>query len=159
MSKGLQLTINTAKLGLGEFVADAEAAVRPAAQAGAQVIYDAVLRNVAGIKRHTGNLARSIYQVYSKDQSTSSRAVYEISWNHRKAPHGWLVEWGHLQRYQVSYDPQTRRYFTHTDRPLPTPKLVAARPFLRPALSLLPQADAAMRARYAEELIKKGHLK
>ena len=41
------------------------AASRPAAQAGAEVLYQAVLQNVRGLGRKTGRLAASIYQAYS----------------------------------------------------------------------------------------------
>jgi hypothetical protein len=155
----LSIKVKGSDLGLVQLVADAEGAARPAAQAAAQVLYEAVLRNVNGIKRHTGNLARSIYQAYSRDNSGTGRATYHVSWNHRKAPHGHLVEWGHLQRYEITYDPQTRRFTTHKDRPLPTPKLVAARPFIRPAIAHMPQAESAMRERWLSELQKQGHVK
>jgi len=154
-----KITIDASQLGMAELVADAEAAARPAAQAGAQVLYDAVRRNVNGIKRHTGNLSRSIYQAFSRDQSSQGKATYHISWNAKKAPHGHLVEWGHLQRYEVTYDPLTRRFTTHKTRPLATPKLVAARPFVRPAMAQMPQAEAAMRTRWLEELAKQGHIR
>lgn len=77
-------------------------AVRPAAQAGAQVLYEAVVQNVAGIGKVSGNLESSIYQVYSASNSSDTKATYQISWNHKKAPHGHLVEFGHIQRYQVN---------------------------------------------------------
>lgn len=138
---------------------EAEAAARPAAQAGAQVLYDEVRKNVDRIKRRTGNLSRSIYQAYSKDNSGSGKAVYHVSWNAKKAPHGHLVEYGHLQRYEVSFDKATGRFVTHKDRPLPQPRQVAARPFLRPALAKLPAALQAARDRYLAELQAKGLLK
>jgi hypothetical protein len=136
--------------------ADVQAAARPSAQAAAQVIYDEVRRNVAKIKRRTGNLASSIYQAYSQDNSRDGRQIYHISWNARKAPHGHLVEFGHLQRYEVSYDPRTKRFTTHKDRPLPTPVQVAARPFLRPAQAKFPAAADAARERFFLELERKG---
>lgn len=138
---------------------DCQEAARPAAQAGAQVLYDQVVRNVQGIKAVTGNLRRSIYQAYSKDNSGEGRAQYHISWNAKKAPHGHLVEWGHLQRYEITYDPTTRRFTTHKDRPLPVPKQIGARPFVRPAVAKMPQAQEAMRARYLLELERRGVLK
>lgn len=138
---------------------DCQEAARPAAQAGAQVLYEAVVQNVQGIKAHTGNLRRSIYQAYSKSNSADGRAQYHISWNAKKAPHGHLVEWGHLQRYEISYDPQTRRFTTHKDRPLPVPKQVGAKPFVRPAAAKMPQAQEAMRQRYLLELERRGVLK
>ena len=75
----------------------AEEAARPAAQAGAQVLYDAVKQNVAALGRKTGNLRRSIYQKHSEERSVGGRQVYNISWNAKTAPHGHLVEWGFVQ--------------------------------------------------------------
>lgn len=82
----------------------ATGAVRPAAQAGAQVFYDEVLVRVPVGKRARttrggrtilpGALKASIYQVFSKDNSTAERATYHISWSAKKAPHGHLVEYG-----------------------------------------------------------------
>lgn len=79
----------------------AEEAARPAAQAAAQVFYDAAKDNVSRIRRVSGKLAEAIYQVYSKDNSGIGHATYHVSWNHTKAPHGGLVEYGHWQRYVV----------------------------------------------------------
>jgi len=139
-----------------------EEAARPAAQAGAQVLYDEVKRNVNKIKRKTGNLASSIYQAYSKDNSGPGKATYHVSWNAKKAPHGHLVEFGHLQRYEYYKDeqgkvrPKVRPEMQGKPRPkrnraaldayyvtLPAPKQVAARPFVRPAQAKMPQAIAA----------------
>jgi hypothetical protein len=79
----------------------AEAAARPGAQAAAQVIHDAAKTNVAALGRVSGNLAASIYQAYSRDNSGDGYATYHVSWNARTAPHGGLVEYGHWQRYVV----------------------------------------------------------
>ncbi|WP_066339262.1 HK97-gp10 family putative phage morphogenesis protein [Azohydromonas lata] len=146
----------------------AEAAARPAAQAAAQVLYDAVRANVARIKKHTGNLDRAIYQAFSIDNSGPGRATYHISWNARRAPHGHLVEYGHMQRY-VYYKgndgqirPMVRPGMDGTPKPkqrasqavkdayyvpLPGgPRLVAARPFIRPAVAKMGEAmDEAKR--------------
>lgn len=90
--------------------------VRPAAQAGANVIYEEAKR-LAGrstkphffygkswkkgskskegrYKFNPGNLQKAIYQVYSKDNSTAQRATYHVSWNYEKAPYGLFVEYG-----------------------------------------------------------------
>jgi len=82
----------------------AEECMRPAAQAGIQVFYDEVLLRVpvnektrtlkSGRVIPPGALKRSIYQVYSEDNSDKARATYHCSWNARKAPHGHLVENG-----------------------------------------------------------------
>ncbi|WP_349743924.1 HK97 gp10 family phage protein [Roseateles cavernae] len=143
------MRVNLADL-TGQLDADAtaiEATARPVAQAAAQLFYDEVKRNVARLKRHTGNLDRSIYQAYSKDQSGEGFATYHVSWNAKKAPHGHLVEYGHLQRFEISFDRATGRFITHKDRPLSPPRQVAAKPFVRPALS---KAEAALDAATAE---------
>jgi hypothetical protein len=51
---------------------------RPAAQAGTQVLYDEVTSNVSRIGRKTGNLAASIYQVYSVDNSSPTNLPREL---------------------------------------------------------------------------------
>lgn len=95
------------------------AAGRPAAQAGIQVLYDAARLNApVGKREHyfygkaskgarrgskkakaygpfkSGTLRASIYQVYSKDRSGPTRHVYEMSWNRDEAPYGHMVELG-----------------------------------------------------------------
>lgn len=121
---------------------------RPAAQAGAEVLYRAVLQNVNALGRKTGNLAASIYQAFSENNSTEttagySLATYHVSWNARKAPHGHLVEFGHIQKYKV-YLGKDGNWYTNKKAPLPVPVHVAARPFIRPAMALFPQARQAM---------------
>lgn len=159
-----------------------EYAARPAAQAAAQVLYDEVLKNVARIKRKTGNLSKSIYQAYSPSNSGVGHATYHVSWRTSKgsafgrAPHGHLVEFGHLQRYKtyVGNDGQVRTMvrpgMDGTNRPgrkasqaakdayyVPLeggPRQVAARPFLRPAWAkakdALDAAEAVLRAKVNE---------
>lgn len=104
MSRGFAIGVDLGDLGMDALADGAEAVVRPAAQAGAQVFYNQVRANVGRLGRITGNLARSIYQVYSADNSRPGVAQYHISWNQRKAPHGHLVEFGHVQRYVVYID-------------------------------------------------------
>lgn len=84
------------------------AAARPAAQAGAQVIYEAARINaptsqdshffyIRGKKYGPfapGTLRDSIYQVYSKSESSDTKAAYHVSWNFTKAPYGHMVELG-----------------------------------------------------------------
>ena len=157
---------------LKEIGDDIDAAARPAAQAGAQVLYDEVKRNVAALGTVKGNLAASIYQVYSRSNSGVDHATYYVSWNERKAPHGGLVEFGHIQRY-VSFIGKDGKWHTAVRKamqgkprpgrraapsvkdayyvPLPAPKQIAARSFLRKAQVKFPQAlDAA-----AAELMKR----
>lgn len=143
----------------------ADAAARPAAQAAAQVLYDETVKNVSQIKAVTGNLRSSIYQAFSQRDSVPGKAVYNVSWNPRKAPHAMLVEFGHLQRYEYYKDdqgrvrPKVRPEMMGKPRPksnsrnraaldayyvtLDTPKQVPARSFLRRAMSAEPRAIQA----------------
>jgi len=104
---------NKILLKLDKITNAAESAVRPAAQAGAQVFYEeARVRCPVSDEAHffygknskksgvryffqPGNLRDSIYQFYNKRDSSNNRnAVYSISWNHQKAPYGYMVEYG-----------------------------------------------------------------
>ena len=97
----------------------AETAIRPAAQAGAQVYYEAVLATVPESKKghwfqgttakaastpeakraasywfESGSLKGAVYQVFSKSGSTKDKAEYHVAWNHRKVPYGFMVALG-----------------------------------------------------------------
>lgn len=133
-----------------------DAAIRPAAQAGAEVIYRAVLRNVNAIGSVTGNLASAIYQAFSADQSREtpggySKATYHISWNAKKAPHGHLIEHGHIQKFKV-YLGKDGKWYTNKKAPLPQPRQIAAKPFIRPALAHEAEAVAAVEAKFWQVL-------
>jgi hypothetical protein len=149
---------------LAEMGDAAETAARPAAQAAAQVLYDEVKRNVAAIPAKTGKLGQSIYQVYSQANSAEGRATYHISWNVRKAPHGHLVEFGHIQRY-ATYVGSDGQFYTAVRREsrgkrkpgrrasqavkdayyvaLAAPRQVPAKSFVRKAEVKFPQAAQA----------------
>lgn len=158
----------------GQLEGNLEDAVRPASQAAAQVLYDEVKKNVGQIKTVTGNLGRSIYQKYSPEKSGQGRATYHISWNARVAPHGHLVENGHLQRYRYykgsdgRVRPMVRPGMDGQPRParnasqavkdayyvtLPVPVQVPAKAFVRRAQSAFDRAYAAAEA----ELLKRIH--
>ena len=84
------------------------AATRPAAQAGAQIIYDRARQLVpVSTEAHMfygttaiygpyepGTLRDAIYQVFSKDNSFTDVSTYHISWNKDEAPYGYMVELG-----------------------------------------------------------------
>ena len=155
----------------------AAAATRPAAQAGAQIYYDQVKLNVAALGRVTGNLDASIYQAYSAANSGADHATYHVSWNATKAPHGGLVENGHLQRYRYFQDehgrvqimirpekrglPRPSRRASQAEKdayyvPLPTPIQVPAKAFVRRAASRSGDALSAMEKRFFAELSERG---
>jgi len=135
--------------------AEVAAAIRPAAQAGAQVIYDQARANVSQLRQRTGKLLASIYQVYSKDKSVDGQiATYHVSWNAKKAPHGQLVEYGHIQKYRVYLarkGPNKGQFVTDKTHPI-TPKQIAATAFMRRAIAA--KSAAAVEA-MAGELIKR----
>lgn len=153
---------------MAQLSTNAQAAARPAAQAAAQVLYNAVVRNVERLGSKTGNLRKSIYQVYSKDQSSATRATYHVGWNHKVAPHGFNVEFGHFIRYKYYVDkkgdirpmvrpemqgkPRPKRdgrgkHRAAFDRyyvPLPGgPRKIPGKFFLRGALDAVPAAQLA----------------
>jgi hypothetical protein len=94
---------------------DLEAAVRPAAQAAAQVFYEEVRSNVRRLGRKTGNLYNAIYQAYSESNSGPGKATYHISWRTSgagvRAPHGHLLEYDHIQRY-ANYIGRDGKWYT-----------------------------------------------
>lgn len=96
--------------GLTRFIeAVEERVVRPAARAGALVFYDRArelapeyrgpLKN--GIK--PGQLRAAIYHVFSEGKSTDDLKIYQISWNHSKAPHGHWMEYGNSRHGPKSF--------------------------------------------------------
>ena len=100
----LDLNLKGIEKGLDKITVAAQGAVRPAAQAGAQLFYERAKAeapvSAAGHWFHgtnkkywfdAGSLKDSIYQVYSKGGSAEGKATYEVSFNHTKAPYGFMV--------------------------------------------------------------------
>ncbi|SFM63656.1 hypothetical protein [Rugamonas rubra] len=73
-----------------------------------------------------GTLRDAIYRVFSPEKSSGTLKMYRVSWNHTKAPHGFMAEFG-------------------TSR-------AAAKPFMGPSLSRLDDAIAAGKVRMAKKL-------
>lgn len=154
----------------------ADEAARPAAQAAADVLYKEVQKNVGQLGKVTGNLSRSIYQVFSKDNSGKGFATYHVSWNARKAPHGHLVEFGYKRRYEYYQDekgnvrPKVRPGMEGKKPPvsngrnraaldayyvtLPSPVQVPAKSFVRRAESAFPRAIQAAETVIVDYIIK-----
>lgn len=150
MSFNLSIDVRAFESEMEQLAERADKAARPAAQAGAQVLYERVKVNVASLGRKTGNLDSSIYQAYSADNSNESKAVYHISWNATKAPHGHLVEWGYIKRWQSIMI--NGKWVTLKNRPLATPVQVPGKAFMRRAKDAFPMAEEAMRAKFLEVL-------
>ena len=84
--------------------------IRGGAQAAAQAFYNEAKINAPVLEASghwfygthqkyyfpSGTLKASIYQVFSKDKSNviAGIATYQIAWNHKKAPYGFMVEYG-----------------------------------------------------------------
>lgn len=179
-SKTASMSLDTGGLTslLDAFEDGVEAAIRPAAQAAAQVLYERVKVNVASLGRVTGNLERSIYQAFSPENSQDGqRAQYNVSWNHRTAPHGHLVEYGYIQRYRYYQDnqgnvrPMVRPGMEGVKPPgrrasdaakaayyvtLDTPRQVPGKAFVRNAAAAMPEALKAAEAELRRRLFEKG---
>ena len=177
MSLSMRLDVSGLDKILVEIQEELDDAARPAAQAGAQVLYEAVIQNVQSLGRVTGNLASSIYQAYSRDNSWKGRATYHVSWNAQKAPHGHLIENGHWQ-YFVTYrnasgetrtvirpsmrgkpPPSSRASIAEKSRyfvPLQQPRWVPAKPFIRPAQAQFGAAQEAAEKALLDRLQERG---
>lgn len=73
-----------------------------------------------------GSLRNGIYRTYSPEKSTDVQKIYHVTWNHRKVPYGFMVEFG------TSRAPAT--------------------PFLRPAFAKVREAIRVGKGRMAEKL-------
>lgn len=119
--------------------------VRPAAQAGSQVLYEEVeqrapqsppgtahiftSRGKKGAKRnqylyYSGDLKRSVYQAFSEQNSGDGRATYHIAWAKNESRSGRAVPYGYMVEYGTSKTP--------------------AQPFLRPSFDA--KSAAALQA-------------
>lgn len=103
---------------------------RSMAVAGGQILRDEAKQRVP-VK--DGLLRDAIYLAFREAQSTSRQAVYAVSWNSKKAPHGHLIEFGHWQTH-VTFIGKDGHWHSDPNQLLANPKWIAAQPFLRPAL-------------------------
>ena len=117
MGMAIRMNVAAFKEGLRAKVDVLHAATRPAAQAGAQIIYErARLEAPVSADSHffyirgkkygpyaPGNLRDSIYQVFSKDNSYKDVSTYHVSWNKDKAPYGFVAEFGNSETPAQSF--------------------------------------------------------
>ena len=150
MSFNLSIDLSAFERDMEALAERAEKAARPAAQAGAQVIYERVKANVAALGRKTGNLDSAIYQAFSANNSGEGKATYHVSWNPTKAPHGHLVEWGYIKRWQSIMI--NGKWVTLKNRPLAAPVQVPGKAFMRRAKDAIPMAEEAMRVTFLERM-------
>jgi hypothetical protein len=139
-----------------------EKALRPAAFAGALMMREEVKIRVP---RRTGTLHDSIFMYYDKVKSSETVKTYLVGPNKRKAPHWYVIEYGHFL-----YNRWAGRWLRSKSNPsargtpgtmdvhdLPgarkEPLWVPARPYLRPAYdSKIGDCLDAMKARLAEKI-------
>lgn len=144
MSFRIDFDLRSLERVVDEMAEEVQQAVRPAAQAGAQVLYERVKLNVrSSTKGHwfhgtsfkkngtkywitPGNLNRAIYQAFVEKLSSADQSTYRISWNHKKAPYGHMVEYGTVR--------------------------APAHPFIRPAKAFYPRALEVTRAKFFDGL-------
>lgn len=108
MSLKIKIDLAGFKKELSAKAAQLNSATRPAAQAGAQILYDRARQLVPVSKAahnfygthavygpyKPGSLRAAIYQVFSEDNSFKDVSTYHVSWNAEKAPYGAMVEFG-----------------------------------------------------------------
>ncbi|CBJ43538.1 hypothetical protein C2I33_08620 [Ralstonia solanacearum] len=132
--------------GLDQLEGDIEAhVVRSVAHAGAVVFYDEA-RALAPVYRgpekegvRPGQLRDAIYRAYADDRSSEGHAYYRVTWNAKKAPHGFLIENGHwLVRKRRGKKERIR--------------WVPAQSFIRRAFDRAPAAVSAMQDRAREKV-------
>ncbi|WP_275760835.1 HK97 gp10 family phage protein [Ralstonia pseudosolanacearum] len=132
--------------GLDQLADDIEEhVVRSVAHAGALVFYEEA-RTLAPVYRGTekkgvrpGQLREAIYRAFADQQSTAGQAVYRISWNAKKAPHGHLIENGHWLVRKVNGKKERLRW-------------VPPHSFIRRAFDRAPAALEAMRERAVQKM-------
>lgn len=96
----------------------------------AKPLYEEVLMNTSGARGHpyihTGNLHSAMRRVFVPERSTEEKKTYHVTWNHRIAPHGHLIEFGSSRH--------------------------PAYPFMRPAFAKIGVAIDAGKKRMAERM-------
>lgn len=175
MAKTIKIVVDTRRVRrkINDIWEKGELAVRPAAQAGSQVFYDEVVMRAPESKAphffygragkdgsrtiypfDPGDLKKSIYQVFSKDNSTKSKATYHIAWNHQVVPYGFMVEFGHIQT-RKAYIGSDGLWYTSKALLEGGPKVVGPTPFLRPSYDAkLGDAREAAANRWTEDMKK-----
>jgi HK97 gp10 family phage protein len=143
-----QVDISDALRGLERLRSVRVSLARSMGVAGGQVFRDEA-KLLAPVK--DGVLRDSIYLAFRDARSTGDIVTYSITWNHSKAPHGHLIEFGHWQPFKVISLPDGS--YVTTGVRLSAPKWTPAQPFLRPAYTgSLVRARNAMMERARERL-------
>lgn len=123
-------------------------ALRPAARAGALVLYTEMR---ARVSVGEGKLKASIYHWHDDARSVDGRQIYLVGPNKKKAPHWFNVEYGHV-RVNVVFKGEDGKLHPTAVR-LRVPQWVPASPYIRPTWDAgKALAVRAMRRRLVERL-------
>lgn len=138
MADGIKVDVSSVIAGLHKMADKTESLARSMLVAGGKVVRDearlrAPVAEPGEYAANPGLLKSAIYIAYNTTDSHGGTYAYKVTWNHKVAPHGHLVEFGHWQPYAVHKRLDGRGYYTDTSEKLATPKRIPARPFLRPA--------------------------
>jgi hypothetical protein len=144
MDEGTTVTtdFSSALAGLDRLAGDMRMKLaRSMAVAGGKVLRDGAIERAPvgtaeGGSIRPGLLRSAIYLAFKNRRSTDKEAIYSVTWNSKKAPHGHLVEFGHWQYYAV-FKNKAGEWYTDKKRRLAVPKWVPAHPFLRPTIDAL----------------------
>lgn len=135
---------------------------RPAARAGILVFYNEMRQRVPV---DTGDLYGSIYHYYDTKRSTETRHIYVTGPNKAKAPHWFVVEYGHwLYNQSVGgrwlkskSNPNARGPGAHDlAGALSSPQWVPAHPYIRPSFGRVSDAIRAAQVRASQRLTEMG---
>jgi HK97 gp10 family phage protein len=140
-----------------------EKALRPAAFAGAKMMRDEVKMRVP---KKTGKLHDAIFMFFDNAQSSETVKTYLVGPNKRKAPHWYVVEYGHFLYNRYAAGRWLRSKSKPSARGTPgtmdvhdlpgrreSPKWVPPKPYLRPSYDGKIRACLeAMKARLAEKV-------
>lgn len=132
-------------------------ALRSTALAGARPVRDEVLQRVPvysgppfpGVT--PGQLKSAVYVAHSPERSSPDKQTYVVSVNKAKAPHWYLIEYGHwrVNKLVLGADGKWRA----TTERLATPEWVPAYSYLRSSFGATAQYTVvAMRARFKERV-------
>lgn len=135
---------------LKQFAKDLQGEVLTSAvAAGAKVLYDELQVRVPV---DDGQLKNAIYRYMDRETENKPSRTYFVGVNMAKAPHWWLVEYGHMQSFQV-IKTKKKGWITLKKRPLPAPRFVPGKPYLRPtADAKLSEALDVIKKRFGQKI-------
>jgi len=162
MADSVQIKFDSSRLvaSLTRYEQSVRECIRPAAYAGASLLYDEMRRRVPVGKKPSvirrkvyppGLLKSSIYRYFVNDVVNPDRATYHVGPNKRKAGHWSWVEHGHWAVTERDHQRKTRKGFIGPVKK----RWVPAQPYIRPTWdgqghAAVQQMKATLKARLAQ---------